>query len=827
MFRYADPEACPGCRAPLVPGATHCPACDLVLTGPLAQRLFATLGHADSLLAQMRVTMPAMASTAPSVETETAPPAAGKTAPSDRSYPAYPGRPTPARGGLSAASVPKILLGLGATCLLVAALVFLAVAWSALGVGGRTGVLVLLTGGALAAAYALASRDLRAGAESFATVALGLLVLDLAGADEAGWLGDPTTATLFVVVGVTLAAASFALSVAARQLPVGALLSGEIIGAVGVLVAGAGCVLSDWHSDEVPVIVALALAAGAAYVARQGGLRVASWACAGVAGLWWLVLTGLGIGRVAADPEIAEVWLGFEVWPLLVAIALTAAVAFAPLVEPPLAEAARVVAGSAAVALGTFAVTVVAFDESVTVRSLAELAVVAAAVAVGSRLALPARWVVVTPSCVAGLALSLSGAALVAEALEALLGFEPWDEQLTAAVDVPDLTWSWPLLVPAAALGALAPAWLAVGCLVEVPARRVLALAGPLTFVTVALVPVLYGVPLWVALVVLVVLAFAGLGTASYATGLEPLAASLVLGLLALVASFANPWSTAVALGLVTAAAGVAAFRESKLPSMVGGVVLPVAGTGFVWTCEHLADVDLAWRAVPVILLFGAFTILRPGLERELPAYVAAVIAAAASVIGPDSVDQTWLAAYLTLGGVVVTVSALVHEDRRELAWGGLGLFTLAQWVRLQQLGVDTVEAYTLPLAVVLLVVGLVRMRISDLSSQRALGAGLGLALVPTLLQVLLDPVSLRALALGLGCLVAVAAGVGLRWTAPLVAGAAVGTVLVLREATHAQLLQQWMVIGLVGVVLTLVGVTWEHRLAELRAVAAYVRGLR
>jgi hypothetical protein len=262
-------------------------------------------------------------------------------------------------------------------------------------------------------------------------------------------------------------------------------------------------------------------------------------------------------------------------------------------------------------------------------------------------------------------------------------------------------------------------------------------------------------------------------------------------------------------------------------------VVLPVAGAGFVWTCEHLADVDLAWRAVPVILLFGAFTILRPGLERELPAYVAAVIAAAASVIrpdtviGPDSVDQTWLAAYLTLGGVVVTVSALVHPDRRELAWGGLGLFTLAQWVRLQQLGVDTVEAYTLPLAVVLLVVGLVRMWTSGLSSQRALSAGLGLALVPTMLQVLLDPVSLRALALGLGCLVAVAAGVGLRWAAPLVAGAAVGTVLVLREATHAQLLQQWMVIGLVGVVLTLVGVTWERRLAELRAVAAYVRGLR
>jgi len=45
-------------------------------------------------------------------------------------YPASPPGP-PARSGLSAASVPRILLGLGATCLLVAAVIFLAVAFSA------------------------------------------------------------------------------------------------------------------------------------------------------------------------------------------------------------------------------------------------------------------------------------------------------------------------------------------------------------------------------------------------------------------------------------------------------------------------------------------------------------------------------------------------------------------------------------------------------------------------------------------------------------------------------------------------------------------------
>ena len=52
-------------------------------------------------------------------------------------------RPPSAR--LRQVDVPRILLGLGALCLLVAAVTFLAVAWSWLGVGGRTGVLLALT----------------------------------------------------------------------------------------------------------------------------------------------------------------------------------------------------------------------------------------------------------------------------------------------------------------------------------------------------------------------------------------------------------------------------------------------------------------------------------------------------------------------------------------------------------------------------------------------------------------------------------------------------------------------------------------------------------
>ena len=69
--------------------------------------------------------------------------------------------PRPFDRGCRGASVPKILLTLGALCLLVAAVTFLAVAWSWLGVGGRTVVLLVLTGVALGGGRAFAGRGLR------------------------------------------------------------------------------------------------------------------------------------------------------------------------------------------------------------------------------------------------------------------------------------------------------------------------------------------------------------------------------------------------------------------------------------------------------------------------------------------------------------------------------------------------------------------------------------------------------------------------------------------------------------------------------------------
>jgi len=77
-------------------------------------------------------------------------------------------------------------------------------------------------------------------------------------------------------------------------------------------------------------------------------------------------------------------------------------------------------------------------------------------------------------------------------------------------------------------------------------------------------------------------------------------------------------------------------------------------------------------------------------------------------------------------------------------------------------------------------------------------------------------------------CVGLVLAGTRLRWSAPLVVGAAVGAVLVLRlAAPWAVLLPPWLLVGLAGAVLTVVGITWEAQLARAREAGDALSRLR
>jgi hypothetical protein len=150
--------------------------------------------------------------------------------------------------------------------------------------------------------------------------------------------------------------------------------------------------------------------------------------------------------------------------------------------------------------------------------------------------------------------------------------------------------------------------------------------------------------------------------------------------------------------------------------------------------------------------------------------------------------------------------------------------------VRLYDIGVSTVEAYTLPSALVLAVIGLNRLRHEPgLRTSKALTPALLLGLVPSLLGVVADPTGPRPLLLGLACFALVAGGVRLQWAAPLVWGAVVGAALVvwLSAPYLGDALPRWVLIGSAGAVLITLGVTYEHRLQEARRLVGYLHELR
>ncbi len=207
-------------------------------------------------------------------------------------------RSAPRRTGLRPTSVPAILLSLGALCLLVAAVIFLAVAWSWLGVGGRTGVLAGLTVTGAGLGGWLTARGLRVAGEALSTVTFGLLTLDLVGADRAGWLGERTSSELALILGLSLLSVALAWSVAQARLAAPQLVAG-----IGLFTAYAATVDLLGHQLLISAVAVVAFAALAA-VGRANGLAVLPWVALAGAAPCWLTLAGAGLGESLerADP---------------------------------------------------------------------------------------------------------------------------------------------------------------------------------------------------------------------------------------------------------------------------------------------------------------------------------------------------------------------------------------------------------------------------------------------------------------------------------------------------------------------------------------------
>ncbi|MDN5893920.1 MAG: hypothetical protein L0H93_07825 [Nocardioides sp.] len=856
MFTYADPEACPVCRSQIPYAAVHCSECDTGLSSTAAANLWRTLTHADGLVAELlglaansteARTAVRSATAAPAADPVAAPFTAPFTGPGSgpgsgpvttepnsarehftfAPFPtsgASPAARTPRHTpGLTSASVPKVLLGLGAGCLLVAAIVFLAVAWAAFGQTGRTVSLLALTAAAGGAAYWMTRQGLRAGAESLATVTFGLLVLDMFGADSADWFGALTAGDFALLLGIVVGVVGL---VAAHVVRHGAslhrLISAEVFGAAGVLVASARIPLVDTgpvYAIAAAVLVLVGLTLGA----RRFDLQVSAGILLAGAACWWLALVSVAV--VDLGTSFSAVWGGMDCLPMLIA----AAIMLIPLcLKVP--RPAQVLGVAISVTVVSFVLTLPVVDESHTAVVLVSLAVVAAGAGTG---ALPLAWrsIVVVPVIVAAGHLFAAALDLVAHATNALFDFTTWTDAPLDRVPAAAMEWQLPLLLPPTLLGTLVGGLLVARMLVDLDpppvALPILLVAGS----TLALLPASYGAPLTLAIVVLLLVLAAQIAlivrpvsdlTRGTALTLAVATACTTLG-----AALASDILTAAVTGLFAATAFVMSSSRLEPTRLSGESLFAPLLAGCAWTLLHLGSVDVDLRVPVILVLIGIWAILRPAWWTELAVLLTGLVTASFALTASGAMDQTWLAVDLTTGGALVTISALVNPQRRVLGWFGLALLTLAQWVRMAEIGITTPEAYTLPLATVLLVVGVAKMLTSRTSSARALTSALVLALAPSLLIALVEPLSLRAVLVGAGCAAAVALGASLRWSAPLVAGAVAGSILVLREATYAEVLPQWVTLGLIGVLLTVVGATWERRVNELRTATGFVRRLR
>ncbi|MER5479010.1 hypothetical protein ABT026_18865 [Streptomyces sp. NPDC002734] len=709
--------------------------------------------------------------------------------------------PTQGRTPRSEASGPDVqnlLLLLGGLLLGIASLVFTVVAWGSLGIGGRALVLGALTTVVLAAPVPLLRRGLRATAESLAGLGMTLTVLDAYALYRVALPDAPVA---------TYAAAACAL-LAALWAGYGRLFR-ELRGPWPAATAVAQLALPLWASDAdggtlelfvAALLACSALAAAAALSPLRPSVR-------------WTAGVGACLEGALAVP--CALWLSLSAHGAGAAVTAGLLLAFAALIAAAVAGRLRERAATTAPAMA------------------AGLLAVAAAGGV-VRWAVPWEWAV--PGYLACALLLL---AVTRTPLPAVL--RGGAARASAVVAGAALLWALPLPVvalmrplvpleipyklPAAVVLAALTAVLAVAGPHEVWRARGRRAAPVLGAAVLYALPLVFELPRGAGLTVQV-LVVAGALEAARRT-VDGAWAALVVAL--------------VASGGVALSSG-----QTKVAPLV---VLPVLIALFAaasWARRALAPAGLPAALVHAALLVVSVVVLRDG-EGSTAGLLLLTVAAAAALIasrpwaGPAALpvevtgavvggfallltvfDPPVLALALALAGVIAGATAL-RPGRRPVAHVATVLFVLAAWVRLAAWEVSAPEAYALPAALPVLVLGVLRRRRdASVSSWSAYAPGLAVALLPSLVAAWADPHGTRPLLLGAAALAVTVAGAVRRLQAPLVLGGAVLVLDALHELAPYLVqalgaLPRWAPPAAAGLVLLLLGTTYERRLRDAR----------
>ncbi|WP_157555604.1 SCO7613 C-terminal domain-containing membrane protein [Herbidospora yilanensis] len=787
----AGSPACPDCGAPLDGSPRRCPACELPLHGPVAAELWQLdlalnelrgrearlLGRRAELLTALR---------AAGEHQPTGGWAGGAQTPVGGPAPAgFPGSVPPKRE-MSPSAVRNLLLGLGGLLLVVAAFVFTIVSWGSVGIGGRAAILAGFSALTFAAPFLLVRRNLKATAETVAILGLALFLLDGYAAYQV-WFEPRVDSLPYTAVLIALAAGLFALygGYARLSLP------------VPIAVGLAQFPLIVFVADETAAHAAGALILTAAFDVAVRARTRGKVALVGLIATW-VIGTYIAFFQSTAHPDDLA-------WSFAYAVILAVAAA----------EAAFMARGAKKFPLVPIVGGVVAGVCAVR----APLAVV-----------LPIEWVVlVAPVAAAIFALGLRGqartAALVVGAVASIGVVAPVVTVLSGPLEqAHGVVWSGGLSAGAGdylARSAWAPGGpdlvlvvlVTVALALTVKWKIVAVVSGA---VAVAFVPPVFDLPYPVMIAVLLAM------TVGAARVMHPSYARLALGIgvVALLWGLISETGTLVVLAVLALIAAWVAYRDEKMRVWAANVAVVLAG-GFavaVW----LAAGQQA-RFLPFVLLAVAAS-AAPWRSTEIGGALAGL---AGLALVPDL--KTFSLAAATAGVIAAGVS--LRKGRGKAGYLATALLLLASWSRLYAEDVTLVEAYTAPFSVVLLVIGWWKARAG--SSWRAYGAGLTFTLLPSLFVLYDQPEGwVRPLALGVVALVVLVAGSLKRLQAPAVLGGFTLAAVVVHEiapwvADLVLMVPRWVPMAVGGLLLLLVGATYESRIRDVKRVGAAIRGLR
>ncbi len=579
------------------------------------------------------------------------------------------------------------------------------------------------------------------------------------------------------------------------------------LGALLVVAAAIAFVAVAWTRLGVAFQAAVmatvtAAACGTSALAARRGLRATeeALAAAGAALLVVDLAAAHGLGLFGADRVPLELWAGLScVAVVLVALALgraTRSTTTWPLVALLAAQPAGWLLLPADLADGAAGVAVLAATALGDVLVLRWLrpALVPLALTLSSLVALPAAllglllaWVgSPLDSWLSTALLTTAGAAavvLLRRVRPAALADPRPAAGLAAAVAAAALAGS---LSASGAAGGVATAALGLLLLSVAAPERV---AGPLLTALVAAGAVLAG---------------AGASVVEDADRYGVLAALVLAAAVpAVLAALLRPPVRPAATAAAFAAAGLAVLTAREgglLESPATGLLLAIVGA----------------------TAFGVAA-LRAGTAEEFAAAASGAVAGAvAGVVTAEVGAWGQMAIDLVVVGAAAGCYALV-TGRRPVAAIAVADLVLAGWIAAAGADIRTPEVYTLPAALGLALFAIPALR-SGAASWAAEGPAVAVALLPSALVVVAEPTALRLVGVVTAAAALTVVGALTHRQAPFVLGAgALAAVVLGRLAPYAPLVPRWVTLATAGLVLLVVGATYERRRQQAREAVAWV----